>query len=155
MSDPFRDFLPDVDLGGTVELDIGKTALSVSADIGIETDKDHKDADRAAFMERYTPRFIRYPLGGNAPAGGVAVYPVSDDPSIGRRLEVHRFYLDIAIPIVGTGIATKPTTVSAFLCVATPAQVSALSSFNVLTSSVNTSPVDKGWGTRQVIVVPP
>lgn len=130
--------LPDVNLSAAVELDIG------------DDDSHRQHIRKQAVIDRYMPREIKIPVGINVPATSAAYVFVTDEPSPGRRLQITRFHLDIATPIVANQTVAEPTTIIVYLVSAADlSNVNNLSSANVL-ERYTTLPIDDRWGNRQV-----
>lgn len=128
----------------------------VELDVGFDPDSnDQKHARRLALLERYTPRYIKTPIGVNVPATGAAAQIVSDSPSMGRRVEIRRLYLDLAAPIAANGtVVTEPTTITVFL-VADPGNAP-LVPFNISAANIlwrwNVFPILQAWGSHELPV---
>lgn len=103
--------LPDIDFYHETDVDIGPVHASVEAEFEIDGDDSQrlKQLRRRALIERYAPRYIKYPVGIQVPATGSAFQFVTDEPSDGRYLEAMRFHLDVAQPLTSSGQAvTEP-----------------------------------------------
>lgn len=143
------DFLPELDFSA---------GIAARVQIG-DTDEVHHrtSAHRAAFIERLTPRLIKLPVGIQVPATGAAFQFVADLPSLGRRLEIRRFHLDLAQPLTAAGVpVVEPTTLTVFL-VADPG--GALSIPNFTSAAVlrryTTLPIDDTYSKQSVIATYP
>ena len=132
--------LPDMRLTADVELDIG--------------DDTSKHVQRQAIIDRYAPRYTKYPVGLNVLGNAASSQFVTDEPTTGRRLELLRFHLDIATPIVGGQSVTEPTTIIVYLVAASDlTNLNNLSSANVL-KRYATLPIDDNYPHRSIITEP-
>jgi hypothetical protein len=156
--------LPDVFLGAEVELDIGDTQIAVEADISLDDDYEDgkKRTAREEFEEWTTPRILRIPFGMNVTGavGGNASL-ICDLPSVGRKLEIKRIYLNLAAPVS----QSLPTGLDIYL-VAQPAGFNVggpnptdplnLSAASILWSwKGSVLPIQQTWGRNEVVVYSP
>lgn len=154
--------LPDVFLGGAVELDVGDEQIAIEAGISINDDDNDalKRANHAANVEWYTPRNLRIPFGLNVSgAVGGSAFPITDLPHVGRKLEIKRIYLNLSQPVsqslpnVEVYLIGQPSGFNTGGV--NPTDPLNLSSANIIASWKQSLPIQQTWGRNEAVIYNP